>query len=106
MRQHEYDVVHVRDYGLQAAPDQTILLRAAQEDRILVSADTDFGTLLAAQRLRRSSLILLRRLLGRRPDEQAVLVSRVLNLFEEDLENGCIVVVEEGRTRVRLLPLS
>ena len=40
-----FDSVHVRDLGLQTADDAEIFARALEEDRIIVSADTDFGTL-------------------------------------------------------------
>jgi predicted nuclease of predicted toxin-antitoxin system len=45
-----HDTAHVRDHGLQAADDHQILDRARQDERVLVSADTDFGALLAAGR--------------------------------------------------------
>jgi len=35
LRQHGHDAAHVRDYGLQAAEDETILMRAAAEGRVL-----------------------------------------------------------------------
>jgi predicted nuclease of predicted toxin-antitoxin system len=47
LRDAGHDVAHVRDHGLATASDAEVFAHAVEEDRILVSADTDFGTLLA-----------------------------------------------------------
>jgi predicted nuclease of predicted toxin-antitoxin system len=101
-----HEAAHVRDYDLQAASDEEIVERARAEDRIVVSADTDFGTLLALRRARQPSFLLLRRGTERRPDQQAALLLANLPALEQDLAEGAVVVLEPGRVRIRKLPIG
>jgi len=92
-----YDAVHVRDYGLQASEDRIILARAILEDRIIVSADTDFGTLLALDVKNKPSFILFKRGLSHHPEEQLNLLLANLSTIENDLEKGSIIIFEQNR---------
>jgi predicted nuclease of predicted toxin-antitoxin system len=105
LRQSDHDAVHIREYGLQDADDLTVLDRAAKENRILLSADTDFGTILADRRDNKPSVVLLRRRYGRRPETQLALLLRNLPSFQDSLVKGCIVIIEDSRIRVRNLPI-
>ena len=68
LQQAGHDAIHVRSIGLQHAEDDAIFDRAAVEGRILVTADADFGTLLAARSSRQPSVIQFRGEGSRKPD--------------------------------------
>jgi len=101
-----HDAVHVRAYGMHAAEDEEILARALDEDRIVVSADSDFSAILAAQEAERPSFILFR--------ETNLLVARdyidmllpALPMLQPELLAGCVAVFRNSRLRVRKLPFS
>ena len=105
LRRAGHDSLHVRDCGLATAEDEAIFDHAAQEDRVVLSADTDFGTLLAMRHSVKPSVILFRGATPRRPRDQARLLLANLNSVEADLNQGAVVVIEPNRIRVRSLPI-
>ncbi len=102
---HGHDAVHVVDAGLQGAPDVEVLSKARADDRVVVTADTDFGTLLALSGASRPSVVLLRRS-GRRVHERARIVRTVLDLVADQLATGAVVTVDNERVRIRPLPIA
>jgi predicted nuclease of predicted toxin-antitoxin system len=106
LREAGHDVLHVRDMDLGAADDETVLAFARDEDRVLMSADTDFGGILArSSGCNRPSVILFRRDGGRRPAEQLSLLLANLAQFADALDAGSLVVLTDRLIRVRDLPL-
>ena len=106
LRDSRFDAVHVREYGMEAAPDADIMDRAEREQRIDVSADTDFGTLLAVPGKRTPSVILFRRSTDRRPGRQLMLLLANLAAIEESLRQGALVAFEQTRVRIRPFPYA
>ena len=98
-----HDAVHVRTRELHEAPDEAVFQVALAEERVLVSADTDFGALLITARRTRPSVILFRHGGPRRPNQQAKVILDNLPTCAEDLDRGAIVVFRRNKIRIRKL---
>lgn len=93
------------DIGMLSASDNAILAHAAASGMVIVSADTDFGELLAVSGATRPSVVLLRSADYLSPDQQATLLAANLPMVAGELESGAAVSIARGRLRVRPLPL-
>lgn len=104
LRERGHDAVHVFEIALNQAGDRLIFKEAARGRRILVTADLDFGEVLARSSGRVSVLIL--RL---RSTATANVIRRLevaLAQTTAALEEGAVVIVGEARLRRRRLPLG
>ena len=100
-----FDVSDTRSRGLQRATDAELLTLAAAESRIIVSADTDFGELLAKSGADTPSFVLLRKTEGLSAEEIANLLASNLPAFETELNDGAILVITNTTVRIRVLPV-
>jgi predicted nuclease of predicted toxin-antitoxin system len=103
LRSHGHDAVHVREVGSANLPDRKVFAQASEEGRIIVTFDLDFGEIVGLSGGAGSGVVLLRL----RSVRQSYLRERLLLAVteaEEELRAGAIVLVEDGRIRIRHLP--
>ncbi len=102
---HGYEAVHWSTVGDPRAPDAQIMQWAAANQYVVFTHDLDFGALLAATQAHRPSVIQVRTE-NVMPAHLGTAILRVLNEHQTTLESGALVVVDEWRSRVRILPLG
>ena len=102
--EHGHEAVHVADVGLLDAPDDEIFNYAQLNEFVILSADSDFGTLLARHRSAKPSFVLLRHTNELNVDEQIALVVLNLEGVTSDINTGAVVVITPERIRIRSLP--
>lgn len=100
-----FDAVHVADLGLVTATDDEIFDRAAEQGLVVVTADSDFGALLAMRRATSPSVVHLRHVAELVAEEHLQLLVANLPQIADDLDRGAIVSLSPTRLAVRDLPL-
>lgn len=84
--------------------DKEILEYAAENDMVLLTADLDFGNILAYTKQKKPSVIIFR-LKNPSPDHVNSLFLPILPRIKDSLKKGSIVVIDDYRIRVRKLPI-
>lgn len=104
LQRQGWETVHWSSVGDPRASDAVIMSFAKEHGYVVFTHDLDFGAILAATRTRAPSVIQIR--------AQDIFSSSFRSLaietiqrFQSELEEGALVVVEEHRSRIRLLPL-
>ena len=87
------------------AADEEIMAWAKANQFIVITQDLDFGTLLALTHAQEPSVVQMRGSLVM-PDSSGAFLVSTLRIYEQELEQGALVVVDEFRVRVRVLPFT
>lgn len=104
LRNAGFDATHWSDLGAPNASDQTLFSWARENGHVVFTHDLDFGTMLALTGAASPSVFQIRTE-DVSPDALAARAISVLRRFAPELAAGALVIADEGRDRVRLLPL-
>ncbi|NLX96531.1 MAG: DUF5615 family PIN-like protein [Rhodopirellula sp.] len=104
LEQAGWHAVHWSVTGDPRADDATIMGWALEHGYLVFTHDLDFRTTLALTHARGPSVIQVR---GQRvlPEHIGATVLAALKQYEAELSGGALVVVDQAKSRVRILPL-
>ncbi|HET6428584.1 MAG TPA: DUF5615 family PIN-like protein [Phycisphaerae bacterium] len=100
-----YECVHWSAIGDPGASDAELMPWAVDNGHVVLTHDLDFGAILAATKAEGPSVVQIRTQ-DVLPEAMESLLVQILQRHGEELEIGALVVLEEARSRVRILPLS
>lgn len=101
LRDQGHDVLWATE-SLCGQPDSVLLETARVQQRLILTADLDFGELVFQQRLNSEGVVLLR-------IEQLTVLERIARLqtvwsIVESNPNGRFIVITDRKVRVRIMP--
>ena len=105
LARHGFEAVHWSTIGAATAPDDEILTWAKEYQFVVITNDLDFSAILAASAGASPSVVQIRTqdLLS---DAAVTIVAQATEAHREDIERGALLSIDEGGSRVRMLPLK
>ncbi|MFM7287648.1 MAG: DUF5615 family PIN-like protein [Cyanobium sp.] len=100
-----HDAVHWSDVGDPRALDSILMHWAVAHHRAVLTHDLDFGTALALSGAGKPSVIQIRTL-NTLPHHLSKILLPLLEHYRQDIEHGALIIADERRQRVRVLPLQ
>jgi predicted nuclease of predicted toxin-antitoxin system len=99
-----HDAIHWIDIGKPNAKDSIIMEWAATREFIIFTHDLDFGTMISLTNAEKPSIFQIRTQ-DVNPSHLGDFVLSILVKYKDELEKGALLVVDEDKLRVRILPL-
>jgi predicted nuclease of predicted toxin-antitoxin system len=105
LKRNGWEAVHWSEVGDPRGADSEIMDWARAHQCVVFTHDLDFGAMLAATRAQGASVVQIRAQDVSVAHLEAMAVA-TLRRFQSELEAGALIVVDESRARVRILPLT
>ena len=102
---HGIKAIHWSNIGDPRASDEEILNYARDNEYVVFTHDLDFGALLALTHSSGPSVIQARTQ-NVDPEHLSDMIIKVLLEFKAQIEAGALIILDEGKLRVRILPLG
>jgi predicted nuclease of predicted toxin-antitoxin system len=100
-----HDAVHLSNEGLHTLEDYLIVEKAIKETRIILTADMDFGQILAFTKSSLVSVVQFR-LFDLSPDNLISKLDIVFDKFSDEMSTDTVIItVQENKMRLKKLPL-
>jgi predicted nuclease of predicted toxin-antitoxin system len=105
LRDRGYEAARVNELGMAKSKDSEIVEYAAKNDLIVITADLDFGDILAFTGYKKPSVIIFRL---KEPSVDLInsLLLSAIPRITDSLDKGSIVVSEDYQIRIRELPVA
>ncbi len=100
LRQSNYDTVWIAEENNDPG-DEVILKRAYKENRILVTADKDFGELVFVFQSNHKAII---RLVNIRAIDHGKKILEVITKYKKELNSNPLITVDNYRVRIKFPP--